>query len=203
MKATAHIIELRNGDAAPSLATLLKAAGDPFRLNILRVMAQDSFSVSELCDIFSTRQSALSHHLKILIETGLLSRKKEGTATYYRRALPRGTLAPLRVVLPRGAAWARDFAARRAAARRGSPGPCRATRREARGRSARASFAEGAPCFTRAPSCKKMQTIKKMRVHRIAPAMVPEKVEKTLDGLQPRAKAANRVRARGSQGILH
>ena len=95
MKATAHIIELRNGDAAPSLATLLKAAGDPFRLNILRVMAQDSFSVSELCDIFSTRQSALSHHLKILIEAGLLSRKKEGTATYYRRALPRGTLAPL------------------------------------------------------------------------------------------------------------
>ena len=47
MKATAHIIELRNSDAAPSLATLLKAAGDPFRLNILRVMAQDSFSVSE------------------------------------------------------------------------------------------------------------------------------------------------------------
>ena len=95
MKATAHILELRNSGAAPSLATLLKAAGDPFRLNILRVMAQDSFSVSELCDIFSTRQSALSHHLKILIEAGLLNRKKEGTATYYRRALPGGTLAPL------------------------------------------------------------------------------------------------------------
>ena len=95
MKATAHILELRNGDAAPSLASLLKAAGDPFRLNILRVMAQDSFGVSELCDIFSTRQSALSHHLKILIEAGLLNRKKEGTATYYRRALPGGTLAPL------------------------------------------------------------------------------------------------------------
>ena len=95
MKATAHILELRNGDAAPSLATLLKAAGDPFRLNILRVMAQDSFGVWELCDIFATRQSALSHHLKILIEAGLLNRKKEGTATYYRRALPGGTLAPL------------------------------------------------------------------------------------------------------------
>ena len=95
MKATAHILELRNGDAAPSLASLLKAAGDPFRLNILRVMAQDSFGVSELCDTFSTRQSALSHHLKILIEAGLLNRKKEGTATYYRRALPGGTLAPL------------------------------------------------------------------------------------------------------------
>ena len=95
MKATAHIIELRNSDATPSLAALLKAAGDPFRLNILRVMAQDAFSVSELCDIFSTRQSALSHHLRILIEAALLNRKKEGTATYYRRALPAGTLAPL------------------------------------------------------------------------------------------------------------
>jgi ArsR family transcriptional regulator len=37
----------------------------------------------------------LSHHLKILIEAGLLNRKKEGTATYYRRALPGGALAPL------------------------------------------------------------------------------------------------------------
>ena len=95
MKATAHIVELRKCDGAPSLATLLKAAGDAFRLNILRVMAQDSFSVSELCDIFSTRQSALSHHLKILIDAGLLNRKKEGTATYYRRALPGGPLATL------------------------------------------------------------------------------------------------------------
>lgn len=95
MKASAHIIELRKSDAAPGLATLLKAAGDPFRLNILRVMAQDSFSVSELCDIFSTRQSALSHHLKLLIEAGLLNRKKEGTATYYRRDLPGGALATL------------------------------------------------------------------------------------------------------------
>ncbi len=95
MNATAHIAELRTRDGAPSLATLLKAAGDAFRLNILRVMAQDSFSVSELCDIFSTRQSALSHHLKILIDAGLLNRRKEGTATYYRRALPGGALATL------------------------------------------------------------------------------------------------------------
>ena len=41
------------------------------------------------------RQSALSHHLKILSDAGLLSRKKEGTATFYRRALPGGSLVTL------------------------------------------------------------------------------------------------------------
>ena len=60
-----------------------------------RVLAQDSFSVSELCTIFDLRQSALSHHLKILIDAGLLNRRKEGTAIFYRRALAQGPLQAL------------------------------------------------------------------------------------------------------------
>ena len=71
-------------EATPLLATLLKAASDELRLRIMRVLAHDSFSVSELCTIFDLRQSALSHHLKVLIEAGLLSRRKEGTAIFYR-----------------------------------------------------------------------------------------------------------------------
>lgn len=77
------------------LARLLSAAGDALRLQIMRALAQDSFSVSELCTIFDMRQSALSHHLKVLIDAGLLSRKKERTTTFYRRALPTGPLATL------------------------------------------------------------------------------------------------------------
>jgi len=95
MTKPAHIVDLHPRDGAASLAGLLKASGDELRLQILRVMVQDSYAVSELCDIFSLRQSALSHHLKVLISAGLLSRKKEGTTTFYRRALPQGELSAL------------------------------------------------------------------------------------------------------------
>jgi 2-polyprenyl-3-methyl-5-hydroxy-6-metoxy-1,4-benzoquinol methylase len=62
----------------------------------LRVMRGDSFSVSELCDVFQLRQSALSHHLKVLVNADLLTRRREGTAIYYRRQLPTGPEATLR-----------------------------------------------------------------------------------------------------------
>ncbi|MDG2461271.1 MAG: metalloregulator ArsR/SmtB family transcription factor [Luminiphilus sp.] len=95
MVSSVHIIELESHQGPVPLANLLRAAGDALRLQILRVMSQDSYSVTELCSIFNLRQSALSHHLKILIDAGLLCRKKEGTATFYRRALPSGPMAPL------------------------------------------------------------------------------------------------------------
>jgi len=71
---------------AQSLPNLLKAAGDGFRLEILRVMAQDSFGVLELCRIFNAKQSGMSHHLKVLTSAGLLSTRREGNSIFYRRA---------------------------------------------------------------------------------------------------------------------
>ena len=90
MKSTAQIVNFAQKQGAAPLGMLLRAAGDDLRLRILRVLAQDSFSVSELCIIFDVRQSALSHHLKILIDAGLLDRRKEGTAVFYHRALATG-----------------------------------------------------------------------------------------------------------------
>lgn len=95
MKNAAPLIEFPIPAENVSLAGLLSATGDAFRLQVIRALAQDSFSVSELCAIFGMRQSALSHHLKVLIDAGLLSRKKEMTTTFYRRALPKGSLATL------------------------------------------------------------------------------------------------------------
>jgi len=67
-------------------AALLKAAADPLRLNILKALAQNSYNVAELCSIFSLRQPALSHHLKLLANAELISNRKEGTSTFYRRS---------------------------------------------------------------------------------------------------------------------
>ncbi len=68
------------------LANLLKAAGDPLRLDILRVLRQDSYGVLELCRIFSIKQSGMSHHLKVLANAGLLSSRREANSIFYRRA---------------------------------------------------------------------------------------------------------------------
>ncbi len=77
-------------------AALLKAAADPLRLNILKVLASNSFNVAELCHIFELRQPALSHHLKLLANAALVSHRKEGTSAFYRRATNDIELSALR-----------------------------------------------------------------------------------------------------------
>ena len=71
-----------------ALAAFCKAAGEPLRLNILRVLSNDSFGVLELAHIFATGQSGVSHHLKVLTQAGLVSSRREGNAIFYRRSLP-------------------------------------------------------------------------------------------------------------------
>ena len=73
----------------PQLAALVglcKASADPLRLQVLRVLCQDSFGVSELCSIFDIRQPALSHHLKVLAGAGLVTTRREGNSIFYRRS---------------------------------------------------------------------------------------------------------------------
>ena len=74
------------------LAALCKAGGDPLRLNVLRALANDSFGVLELAQIFATGQSGISHHLKVLAQAGLVATRREGNAIFYRRALPQTEL---------------------------------------------------------------------------------------------------------------
>ena len=68
------------------LAGLHKALADHLRLQILRLLKNESFGVLELCRILDIRQSALSHHLKILATSHLVSTRREGNSIFYRRA---------------------------------------------------------------------------------------------------------------------
>ena len=69
-----------------NLTSLHKALADNLRLQILRLLKNESFGVLELCRILDIRQSALSHHLKILATANLVSTRREGNSIFYRRA---------------------------------------------------------------------------------------------------------------------
>ena len=68
-----------------TFANLLKAAGDPLRLQILRVLNNNAFGALELSEIFDMRQNAMSHHLKLLSRASLVVSRREGTHIFYRR----------------------------------------------------------------------------------------------------------------------
>jgi ArsR family transcriptional regulator len=72
--------------ALEQLTGLHKALADQLRLQILRLLMHESFGVLELCRILDIRQSALSHHLKILATAQLVSTRREGNSIFYRRA---------------------------------------------------------------------------------------------------------------------
>jgi ArsR family transcriptional regulator len=73
--------------APAAILALSKAFADPLRLDVLRLLQNNSFGVMELCHITTTPQSGMSHHLKILTGCGLLETKREGTSIFYRRAM--------------------------------------------------------------------------------------------------------------------
>jgi len=83
------------GDTAetPRIAAIvqpLKASADTLRLQILQLLQHDSYGVLELCTLLKTKQSAMSHHLKVLASAELVTTRREGNAIFYRRALPTG-----------------------------------------------------------------------------------------------------------------
>ncbi len=82
-------------DLSTRLLQLCKAGAEPLRLQVLRVLRRDAYSVQELCQILDVRQSGMSHHLKILAAAGLVVRRREGNSLFYRRNCQAGS-EPLR-----------------------------------------------------------------------------------------------------------
>jgi ArsR family transcriptional regulator len=72
---------------AGELERLFKALADRHRLQILNCLLQaggDPVCVCELQPLLGLGQPTVSHHLKQLVESGLLDREKRGTFAYYR-----------------------------------------------------------------------------------------------------------------------
>ncbi|MFW7381438.1 MAG: ArsR/SmtB family transcription factor [Oligoflexus sp.] len=82
-----HLEDKSTPTISTRLAVLCKAVAEPLRLDILRVLSNDSFGVQELASIFSMPQPGMSHHLKVLAKSGLLVTRRQGNSIFYRRAL--------------------------------------------------------------------------------------------------------------------
>ncbi len=59
------------------LSTILNALGDPIRLQILKNLASQRETTCSCCNI-NLPKSALSHHFKVLRESGLINVRIEG-----------------------------------------------------------------------------------------------------------------------------
>ena len=63
----------------PSLDATLGALADPTRRAILSRLAQGEATVSELARPFAISQPAISRHIKVLTDAGLIVQRVEGT----------------------------------------------------------------------------------------------------------------------------
>ena len=85
---------------AEAVARTFKALGDPTRVRILSIVASHADQEACVCDLqepLELSQPTVSHHLKILMDAGFLTRSKRGTWAYY--ALVPGSLDSVAGVL--------------------------------------------------------------------------------------------------------
>ena len=99
-----HGEEALSAAEAESLATRFKALADPNRLRILSIVSSSDNAESCVCDLpgpLGLGQPTVSHHLKILVDAGILHREKRGVWAYY--SLVPGALEGLAATLTRKA----------------------------------------------------------------------------------------------------
>ena len=91
--------EIREADAQ-RLAALLKVLAEPARLRLLSLIQAQPDGEACVCHLTSPlglSQPTVSHHLKVLLEAGLVDREQRGSWAYFRvRPEP---LAAIRVLL--------------------------------------------------------------------------------------------------------
>ncbi|MBD8057948.1 winged helix-turn-helix transcriptional regulator [Cellulomonas sp. JH27-2] len=92
---------------ATDLALRLKALADPTRLRLLSIIAAHADGEACVCDLtepVGLAQPTVSHHLKILVDAGLLTREKRGVWAYFRTvpAALDSTVDDLRAVCRQG-----------------------------------------------------------------------------------------------------
>jgi ArsR family transcriptional regulator len=74
-------------EQAEALAGIFRVLGDPTRLYLLSLIAaqpQQKVPACALVETLGLSQPTVSHHLKVMYATGLLTRERRGTGIYYQ-----------------------------------------------------------------------------------------------------------------------
>jgi ArsR family transcriptional regulator len=88
---------------AETLARMFKALGDPNRVRLLSMVAAAPTGEACVCDLtgpVGLSQPTVSHHMKQLVDAGLVTREQRGRWSYFR-PVP-GTLKALAAALDPG-----------------------------------------------------------------------------------------------------
>ncbi len=75
-----------SGAALEKVAERFKALSEPTRLRLIYALMDGEKTVSELVLETEGLQANVSKHLSVLLEAGILARRKQGTSAYYRIA---------------------------------------------------------------------------------------------------------------------
>lgn len=73
--------------AAERLAGVLKALAEPTRLRLVSLIAAHEGAEACVCDLtdpVGLSQPTVSHHVKVLVDAGLIEREQRGKWAYYR-----------------------------------------------------------------------------------------------------------------------
>jgi len=73
--------------AAERLAMVFKALADPARVKLVSLIAASEGGEACICDLtapLGLSQPTVSHHMKLLVDSGLVSRDQRGKWAYYR-----------------------------------------------------------------------------------------------------------------------
>jgi ArsR family transcriptional regulator len=95
---------LLSEDQAVDLARRLKALADPARLRLLSLILAAENGEACVCELtgpLGLTQGTVSHHLKVLLDVGVVSREKRGVWAYYS-ACPAALAAVTAVFVPAG-----------------------------------------------------------------------------------------------------
>ena len=89
-------------DEATATAKLFKALSDPHRVRIVNMLSNsdEAICVCDLTEPMGLAQPTVSHHLKKLLDAGLIHREQRGTWSYY--SLNTEAMARLRDVVAVG-----------------------------------------------------------------------------------------------------
>jgi DNA-binding transcriptional ArsR family regulator len=73
-------------DLAELIARRFRAISEPLRIRMLDLLREGELSVNELAEQLGAGQQNVSKHLGVLVDAGMLARRKEGNRVYYRIA---------------------------------------------------------------------------------------------------------------------